>query len=70
LDLQLRNGSANERELEEIEKDVNLIRKLNAEIEQVSTASYTSSSIFKVISANFLAFGPLLIEEAIVIFLS
>jgi hypothetical protein len=59
----LRNCNPNKKEIIGIEKEVDAIRKLNTDLDQISAVTYTSSSIFKLISVNFLAFGPLILEQ-------
>ncbi len=49
-------------------KTVTSVRKLSTDLNQLSAITYTSSSLFKVISVNFLAFGPLLIEQTLIRF--
>jgi hypothetical protein len=47
-------------------KATNSIRKLSADLSGLTPITYTSSSIFKVASLNFLAFGPIIIEQILV----
>ncbi|MEM2143753.1 MAG: hypothetical protein QW279_00195 [Candidatus Jordarchaeaceae archaeon] len=41
------------------------IRQLNADLAQMAATTYTSSAIFKVLTANLLAFGPIIVEQLI-----
>lgn len=44
-------------------KDVDSIRKLLTDLSQMTSTTYTSSSIFKIVTTNFFAFGPVIIQQ-------
>lgn len=52
--------------IQENMKAASSIRKLSADLSQLTAVTYTSSSIFKVVSMNFLAFGPIIIEQILI----
>lgn len=52
--------------IQEKTKAANSIRKLSTDLSRLSAITYTSSSIFKVASVNFLAFGPIIIEQILI----
>jgi hypothetical protein len=45
--------------------DIDCIIKTGEDIEKATPVTYTSSAIFKVAAANFLAFGPIIIEQVV-----
>lgn len=49
-----------------IQVDADCMNRTISSINQTATVTYTSSAIFKVVSANFLAFGPILIEQILI----
>jgi hypothetical protein len=56
-------GSEKHPKIKRIRVDPNMVRKLQVDINSLSAMTYTSSALFKIIAANFLAFGPIIIEQ-------
>lgn len=54
--------SINSKEIEDIQKDVDFLGKLADDLNGLAAITYTSSSIFKIATVNFLSFGPVLLE--------
>ena len=54
------------KERREIERDVGFVQRLNTDLNQLNSMTYTSSSAFKLISVNFLAFAPLILEVILI----
>jgi hypothetical protein len=59
-------SSSNSKQMKEVEKDVSFLHRLNADINQLTTVTYTSSSIFKLVSVNFLSFGPTILAQVLI----
>jgi hypothetical protein len=45
--------------------DIDCINKTKEDIEKATPVTYTSSAVFKVASANLLAFGPIILEQIV-----
>ena len=54
--------SHSRKEAKEIEEYVSFVQRFSIDMNQLTTMTYTSSAIFKLISLNFLAFAPLMLE--------
>lgn len=52
-----------------IEVDAECMNQTIANINKTFAVTYTSSAVFKIVSANFLAFGPLIIEQIVIRFI-
>lgn len=50
-----------------IKEDVEFLHELSTEISQLTATTYTSSSFFKLLSVNFLSFGPILAEQILLL---
>lgn len=57
----LRTSSA-QKEAKEVERYVSFVQRLSIDLNHLTTMTYTSSAIFKLVSINFLSFAPLLLE--------
>jgi hypothetical protein len=55
-------------EIKEMEKEVAAIRRISDDINSLDTSTYKASSVFKLLSVNFLAFAPILLERLIATF--
>ncbi len=58
--------SLSSKQLGEVEKYVIFVNRMNDNINKLSTVTYTSSSVFKLISVNFLSFAPVITAEILV----
>lgn len=61
----LRTSSA-QKEAKEVERYVGFVQRTSIDLNQLTTMTYTSSAIFKLVSVNFLSFAPLLVELILV----